>query len=152
MAKESKNTKIDLQDVSLVIPSDARYLKIVRSLLESTGELLDFPERDIHALVLAANEACANIIKHAYHQEPNHEITIKIGGNTNSVRIELHDQGSSFDPDRIKSRKLKDIRPGGLGIHLMRTLMDQVLYGTENDDGNRLILIKERSKEDDKIC
>ncbi len=144
--KLQKNFNKTLQ---LTIPSNPRYIKIVRSVLESLGQLYDYSEKDIHSIVLATNEACANIINHAYQNEHDHNIKIIISGFPNKISVELIDQGIHVDPEKIKPRKLKDVRPGGLGVHLMRTLMDEVIFDQEHGNENHLILIKERNKKDE---
>lgn len=143
----SKNCKSN-QSISITIPSDALYLKIIRSVLESIGEIFNFSQKDINAIELATNEACANIINHAYNDEPHHQIQITICGYPDKIKIELKDKGKKVDPDKIKSRKLDDIRPGGLGVHFIHSLMEEVVFDQDYEHGNRLILTKERSKND----
>ena len=138
------------RDVSLRIPSNARYLKIVRSVLEAIGQMFDFHEHTIQSVLLATDEACANIINHAYKEEPNHFIYVDIYPSTERLRIELRDNGIKVPPEKIKPRDLEDVRPGGLGVHLMRSLMDEVIFDQTYRAGNRLILIKERSQKNDK--
>jgi len=147
--KDTKKGKRSKEKLSLVIPSEARHLKIVRSALESLAKMFGYSEKDIHAIELATNEACANIIEHAYKNETNHLIYINVSCDSEKYQIELKDNGIKVNPKKIKPRKLKDIRPGGLGVHLMRSLMDNVNYDKDYREGNRLILIKERSKNDD---
>ena len=136
------------QTISITIPSDALYLKIIRSVLADIGEIFKFSQKDINAIELATNEACANIIKHAYNDEPNHQIHFTICGYPDKIIIELFDDGKQVDPDKIKSRKLDEIRPGGLGVHFIHSLMDEVVFDQDYKDGNRLILTKERSTND----
>jgi anti-sigma regulatory factor (Ser/Thr protein kinase) len=143
----SNKTKSN-QTISITIPSDALYLKIIRSVLADIGEIFKFLQKDINAIELATNEACANIIKHAYNNEPNHQIQITIFGYPEKIKIELQDDGKQVDPDKIKSRNLDEIRPGGLGVHFIHSLMDEVGFDQDYKDGNRLILIKERSTND----
>jgi anti-sigma regulatory factor (Ser/Thr protein kinase) len=147
--KRSQRQKNKTEKITIVIPSEARHLKTVRSVLESMANMYGYSEKDIHAIELATNEACANIIEHAYKNEPNHLIYIKICCDSEKYQIELTDNGMKVNPQKIKPRKLKDIRPGGLGVHFIRSLMDKVKYDKDYRDGNRLILIKERSKNDD---
>ncbi len=138
------------RNVSLRIPSNARYLKIVRSVLEAVGRMFDFQEHTIQAVLLATNEACANIINHAYKDEPNHFIYLDIYPSSERIQIELRDNGIKVAPEKIKPRELGDVRPGGLGIHLMRSLMDEVIFDQNYKPGNKLILIKKRSEKNDK--
>lgn len=100
-------------------------------------------EKDIQSILLATNEACANIIKHSYCEEPNHSIILRIFVDERNCRIELEDEGMPLQPEKIHSRPLDEIKPGGLGVHLIQSLMDQVIFDTNQDNKNRLILIKE---------
>lgn len=92
---------------------------------------------------LATNEACANIIKHSYREEPNHTILLRISIGEKKCRIELEDEGEPLQPEKIHSRPLDEIKPGGLGVHLINSLMDEVIFDTHTNNKNRLILIKE---------
>lgn len=131
--------------ISITIPSDALYLKIIRSVVAAVGKIFNFSQKDINAIELATNEACANIINHAYDNEPFHRIQITICGYPEKIKIELKDNGKKVSPEEIKSRKLDEIRPGGLGVHFIRSLMDEVIFDQEYKNGNRLTLIRERS-------
>ncbi len=89
-------------------------------------------------IILAINEACMNIIQHAYRGDTSGEIILEILDNERQLVVELHDHGRQADPGCIKPRALDDIRPGGLGTHFMRSLMDQCEYANEGEQGNRL--------------
>lgn len=141
MTQKSQFTK----KVSLSIPSDARYLKVLRSVLESLCHIFDFDERDIQSMQLAANEALANIIEHSYCNQEDCFIYITFSTSKTKLQLELEDYGTPMEPDKIKSRPLEDVKPGGLGVHFIKSLMDEVVFDCSNKR-NRLILIKENSK------
>jgi anti-sigma regulatory factor (Ser/Thr protein kinase) len=132
------------EEIQLTIPSDARYLRILRSTLESLAVLFNFDETDIRDITLAANEACSNIIRHAYSNRNDRPIFVTIRGFPDHLTIELVDHGKPLDPAKLQARQLTDVRPGGLGLHLIHTLADEVIYDTEFEDGNRIVLIKRR--------
>ncbi len=145
-----KNQSKQSNKVSLTVPGDARYLKVLRSVLESVGQIYDFEEKDIQSMQLAANEAFANIIEHSYCNQANCPIYITLSSSKDKLQLELEDEGIPLEPEKIKSRALEDVKPGGLGVHFMKSLMDEVIFDTSNKR-NRLILIKERSKSNERF-
>jgi len=78
-------------------------------------------------LVLAIDEACTNIIRHAYGLEGK-PIRLEMAKLRDRVRFTLRDYGRSCDLKRIRSRELEDIRPGGVGVHIIRQAFDYVKY------------------------
>ena len=141
--------------IRLRIASAAAHLPVVRAALERFCQLLGL-DADMGAeIVLAVDEALTNIIRHAYHGAADKPIEISFAcvgaaGGGQALRIELRDWGESVDPSRIKSRDLDDIRPGGLGVHLMQNCMDTVEYAPGPEGGTRLTMtraLRPRSKE-----
>ena len=106
---------------------------------------IGFDEDAANKIILATDEACTNIIEHAYNNFPNEKIVIKIKTINNKFSITITDTGHHFDPGLIeepnieKSQKMK--KGGGLGIFLMKKLMDEVMYKAKKN-GNELVLIK----------
>ena len=93
-------------------------------------------------LVLAVNEACMNIIQHAYADSMEGEIRIKLAMHADRLVIELEDDAPCIDPSTVKPRGLDELRPGGLGVHFIREILDEVAFLPCGDPGNRLRLIK----------
>ena len=79
-------------------------------------------------LVLAVNEACMNVIQHAYRDAATGEIILEILNNDGVLVFRLADFAAPVDIAALKPRALDEIRPGGLGLHLIRTVMDEVVY------------------------
>jgi anti-sigma regulatory factor (Ser/Thr protein kinase) len=94
---------------------------------------------------LAIDEALTNIIRHAYQGGPG-KMTVSVAANDDKIEIVLEDQGAKFDPTLVPSPELPRHRPGGLGVHFIRTIMDQMIYDDQYPSGNRLRLIKHRTK------
>ncbi|MDQ7053549.1 MAG: ATP-binding protein [candidate division KSB1 bacterium] len=128
--------------VDLAIPSDPRLLKIVRMTIMHLTELAGFGEEEQKSVALAVDEACSNIIKHAYGGATDRPIIIRFQLLDHGLRVLLRDYGRKADLSKIKSRELDDIRPGGLGVHLIRSVMDVVEYDNSLDEGNLLTLEK----------
>ncbi|MCX6557661.1 MAG: ATP-binding protein [Candidatus Aminicenantes bacterium] len=100
---------------------------------------------------LALDEVVSNIVRYAYDDPQPHEIVVRLKGSRDSVRISVEDDGRPFNPLLVPeidvNAALSERRPGGLGIHLVRRLLDQVRY-QRRPAGNRLILIKRLGKEE----
>lgn len=131
-----------MQTIELRIPSDPKMLKIVRSTVAHLCQILNFSSVDRNSVVLAVDEACSNVIKHAYQGQIDQLIQIIFNLTPEMIEIQLHDHGKPVAREAIKSRDLKDIRPGGLGVHLIQNVMDEVKYDSRPADGNWLRLVK----------
>lgn len=128
----------------LSIPSNPNYLGTVRAFLTSLLHKLDFDEQEIHGVVLAVNEAYANIIEHCYRGDTAQRIDLTIQVAPTCLTVEIRDYGEPPDLDAIQPRSLHDVRPKGLGTHFMRTLMDDITYHASNP-GTLLRMTKRRS-------
>lgn len=108
----------------------------------------------IFHIELACDEACTNVIEHAYAGEDRGEIRVSWECKGASFVINIHDNGRSFDPGAIPKPALPeladdapppsidDVKVGGLGIHFMEQLMDEVTFSFDGDAGNTLTLVK----------
>ena len=86
------------------------------------------PTRTATAIELAVVEGFSNVIRHGYGGRTDQRIEIRLRVPPGTFRIELDDWATFVDPSRIASRPLDEVRPGGLGVHLMRSTMDVVDY------------------------
>jgi serine/threonine-protein kinase RsbW len=137
----------------------AKAHKLVKTIESRTDNLLEvrefvlraardfgFSEEEASKIVLAVDEACTNVIKHAYQFAPDREIEIVILPVKNRMQITVIDDGRSFNPSVAKLPDLKQhlshYRRGGLGIYLMRTLMDKVEYKYAPGKKNEVRLTK----------
>jgi serine/threonine-protein kinase RsbW len=103
-------------------------------------------ETAVFHIELACDEACTNIIEHAYGGEDNGSITISWQVEAGMFVITLKDNGRAFNVDQIPAApdtdNIENIKIGGLGIHFMRKLMDDVQFSTEPPTGNKLVMKK----------
>ncbi len=106
------------------------------------SELCGFSEEECNALTIAVDEAASNIIRHTYEGNPDQEIVVKFRVLQDRLEVVLRDFGKKVDPKKIRPRNLDDIRPGGLGVHLIKTTMDEVHYDNTLEVGNQLVLAK----------
>ncbi len=101
-------------------------------------------EENLEHLVMAINEACMNVIQHAYRGDENGEVVIEFWKADDELTIKIIDFAEYADLESIKSRDLDDVRPGGLGVHLIHQVMDYVEYKHQPDmNGNVLELRKQ---------
>ena len=111
-----------------------------------TAEKAGLDETAVYAVQLAVDEACTNIIEHAYGGESLGEISISTTVTPESFVVEIHDHGQPFDPDLIPvpntNLPLDEIQPRGVGLFLMRKMMDEVRFKFEPNLGNTLTMVK----------
>jgi serine/threonine-protein kinase RsbW len=121
-------------------------LREVRHFVEAAARQFGFVDEDVSNIVLAVDEACTNIIKHAYGGSSTGEIRVTVIREGTSFEVQIHDQGRPFDPESIHPPNLKqhlsEYRRGGLGVYLMRRLMDQVEFSIHPGRPNEVRLVK----------
>ena len=136
----------DKQPLRLVIQSRTENLRRVREFISEAARGAGFDEESVQKIALAVDEACTNIIKHSYQFAPEGEIEILIHTRDGSFEVMITDHGKSFDPDAVQVPDMKEYirkyRRGGLGMYLMRSLMDVVEYSTSPDAKNTVRLVK----------
>lgn len=128
------------------INSTTEHLLEVREFVAAAAREFGFSEEETSKIALAVDEACTNIIKHAYQYKPDQRITVSIFREKPKFEISIVDEGKKFDPESIKPLDLKDhlshYRRGGLGVYLMKTLMDKIEYKTLSGKKNEVRLTK----------
>lgn len=102
---------------------------------------------------LALEEIFTNIVRHGYDDAGDHDVLIRFGCGRDRVRISVEDDGRPFNPLQAPkvdiAAALSERRVGGLGIHLVRRLLDEVRY-QRRPRGNRLILVKRLNQEENR--
>ena len=117
------------------------FRKELRQILSHAG----WEKKTTEEILLAVDEALTNIIRHAY-QGSSGKMMVSVLASDDKIEIVLEDRGMKFDPTQVPSPELPRHRPGGLGIHFIRTIMDQMIYDDQDPAGNRLRLIKYKAK------
>ena len=128
--------------IRLSFLSHPRYLDPLRALVREATGLVGLEEEESAKVVLAVQEAMANVIRHCYKDCPDERIDVTFSFTDEQVEIRIDDYGKWVDPSQIKGRDLDDVRPGGLGVHLMRSVMDKVEYKRNEWGGTSLTMIK----------
>lgn len=107
-----------------------------------------FSDKDIYNIQLATDEAASNIIEHAYQSIPGKILELACGMQGDVITIVLTDYGELFDPSEVPVPDLKadlsDRKIGGLGIFLMRKLMDEIQYKPGPNQSNVLTMTKRK--------
>ena len=127
---------------TICFSSDTCHLAKVRAEVRAFLGRNGFDECATELMVLALDEACTNVIRHAYAHACK-PVRLEMTAPRGLVRFVLRDYGRSCDPEKIKGRELGDIRPGGLGVHIIRQAFDSVTYSPQ-PKGTRLVLEKKR--------
>lgn len=135
---------------SLNVPSSTENLAMIRDFVSNIGVQVGFTDAEVARLALAVDEACANVIEHAYSQEITHDVTIRAVVDEDTLRFEIVDTGRHFDPALIQSQDVEELirqrKSGGLGLRLIRTIMDDVQYRIIPGEKNELRMTKNLKK------
>ena len=123
--------------------ADPDQLSEIRSIVRSSVENLGCDYHLAQKIVLAVNEACMNIIQHAYNNEESGEFQISLKESDNKLYFTLTDSAEHIDLESLKSRDLDDIRPGGLGLYFINEVMDEFRIGhLDGEKGNYIEMVK----------
>lgn len=131
--------------IDVIIPTQTKYLNLIGSIGERIAKELDNYAGDREALAyhlnLVLTEATANAIKHANYHNPKDTVRILIHIHDNELNIKVYDHGQGFDLETVPLPDFEHPKEGGMGLFLIRTLMDSVTY-TKLDNCNVLEIIK----------
>jgi anti-sigma regulatory factor (Ser/Thr protein kinase) len=123
-------------------------LAVVRGAVRALASQANLSSHDIDKIILAISEALTNIIRHSYNGPCDDPIEIAMGQTIHqpsgrpALQWVIRDYGKTVDPATIKGRDLEDIRPGGLGIHIMQAVMDIVEFQKPDHPGMILLMVK----------
>lgn len=130
----------------MALTSDTDRLAEARDLVTALAGRLGFNDGQAGQIALAVDEALGNVIRHGYGGRGGQPIELLLERISESARTGLQvticDQGRQVDPASIVGRELSDVRPGGLGTHIIRGLMDEVEYARGEQCGMKLRLLK----------
>lgn len=136
---------------TLQVPSSTENLALIREFVSSAAKQAGFDDKEVGRLELAVDEACANVIEHAYGHDVSKEVIVRARLDENEFSIDIEDTGKGFDPASVNQEELEQLiskrRTGGLGMRLMKTLMDEVRYEIEPGKKNALHMSKRLKKD-----
>jgi anti-sigma regulatory factor (Ser/Thr protein kinase) len=128
--------------VEVRLVSHPRFIQFVRLLAGEGASLAGFCDEERGRIELAVVEGFTNVIRHGYGGRTDQRIDIRLEAPPGRLRIEFIDWATYVDPSKIVSRPLDQVRPGGLGVHLMKSTMDVVEYLKNAQGGTTLVLEK----------
>lgn len=132
--------------ITIQIAADVREIERLNKLVRQFGELHDVPSRTLYAVNLALDELVTNVMLYGFEAPEGRKVTVKITTAAGELTASVHDDGKAFNPLEAKApdlnAPLEDRDLGGLGIHLVRSLMDHVTYARE--DNHNVLTVRKR--------
>jgi serine/threonine-protein kinase RsbW len=132
----------DSPPLTLSLPSDLRFLAVARTFVEAVCQVGGLDRGATTAVVLATNEAVSNVIRHANAGLANAKLQLQCRFQPDGLEICVLDEGAPFDLEAVPHLNPAEIRIGGRGVFLMRTLMDELSCGPRGEGGNALRMVK----------
>jgi serine/threonine-protein kinase RsbW len=135
----------------LAVESDLKNLPVIGEFIDEVMQCFGVDDaKDVYAVQLSVDEACTNIIKHAYANKQEGKIVVRcLISETSKFVVQIMDWGDAFDPTALPTPDthgaLNERKEGGLGVFFMKKFMDEVTY-RRSDNMNLLILAKHIKK------
>jgi len=126
----------------LSLPGRAQSLILVRRAVEAAATSCGFAKEQTQDIVLAVDEACQNVVRHAYGGQGGGDIVVELRREQGAFQMLIRDFAVAVDVARIQPRELDDVRPGGLGVHFIREVMDEMDYLQPPDGQGNLLRLK----------
>lgn len=136
--------------VEIRLPNRLRYLSTLADFLKGVCQKHGVPTKDIEDILVAVDEASTNIIKYAYQVGPLNYFKVRVSLDRKLVQVDLLDRGKRFNPLEYplppKKRLTGDEKGLGMGIYVMKKVMNHIRYHYSPNEGNHLTLIKRISQ------
>ena len=127
-------------------PARHDHLRAISAFVMDAIKDAPFDNRQRYAIDLAVDEACSNVIDHAYKDIDQGEIRISLDLTETGLRITIQDDGAPFDPECVAepdlTSPLETRCERGLGVYLIREVMDEAAYDFSTPGVNQLTLVK----------
>ena len=123
----------------ITVPARADRLKLIRDAVTDAAMLSGCGEETVRDLVLAVDEACQNVIRHAYSGNEAGDMVVDVRREDDEIVVLLRDFAAPVDVTKVKPRDIDDVKPGGLGTYLMQQCMDEVTFMPPPADGGNLL-------------
>ena len=131
----------------LTFPANPNWFKTIRTLVLTATKHVGFSNQEASQVSLAIDEALCNIYRHGYQGNHLGSIDFTFESKTSpqlEIKMTIIDEGNQVPLEQIQSRALYEVRPGGLGVHLIKTIMDDA-HWSHADKGMKLEVIKRKS-------
>lgn len=133
---------------TLRVPARSSYLELVGTLVRWFGRRAGLSEEQREELEVAVDEACTNVVRHAFPNQADGEMTVVFRPTGEGLEVTIEDQGVPFDPEEgveiAHQKRSRDPASGGMGLLLIDRLTDAVHYRRDPQEGNRFTLIKRK--------
>jgi len=126
--------------------SDPRLLSVIRATTGQMALIAGFESQQVEHLKLAVDEVCTNIIRHTYKAEPDQKMVLVFTLLDNGIKVDIQDFGKKVDPHIFRMRSTPRSKPGGLGLFLIESMVDDIEFGLPTPVGNKCRLIKYTNK------
>ena len=130
------------QPFHLSVTTDPKGLGQIRNFIKNAAEKMRLNKKESAGLILAVDETCSNIIRHGYKKASDRQIGINLIPGKNRIQIEIIDDAVSFDLSAAKPGSPDNLEPGGLGIYIIKKVMDEIKYGIDDNGRNKTVLVK----------
>lgn len=140
-----------MEILTLTIPAAPRLLKVIRCMIAEICQLAGFSLKERDKVCLAVDEACSNIIRHSYKGNPEGQVQITCRLEADKITVSIRDFGEKIDLARVRQPDPDTVKPGGLGVHMIRSIMDEVEYDCSHEVGTEIHMtkyIQPREKQD----
>ncbi len=134
--------------IEITIGSHPRWLRLIRQTVLEYAREAGFDSRDGHAITLAVGEAVGNVIKHAYKGSAEGRFVVRCDAVDGGLEVWIRDEGEPFEVSHAPDLAPEELRVGGRGLYLMRTIMDEVVF---NETGNQVTMTKLHYDDDDVV-
>jgi serine/threonine-protein kinase RsbW len=122
--------------------SDPRLLSVIRAVTGQIAHVAGFSSKQIEQIKLAVDEICTNIIRHTYKGDPLQEMVLLYGLSEKGLEIHIQDFGKKVDPRLLQNPRPSSPKPGGLGLSLIRSAVDEIELVAPTAVGNKYRLVK----------
>lgn len=131
-----KHMPEDAAFIGLRLNGNSDTLALVRRVIDASVNHLSMSAALLNDLKLATTEACTNVIRHAYKFDASRYYDVEFRITNDFLFVELIYNDPGFDPNKIPTPDLKKMNEGGLGVFIIKNIMDYVKYTTDPDSGN----------------
>ena len=145
------STPLDRDTLEMRIPCETRFLSVVRLTVAGVAARSGLGVAEVDDVKVAISEACTNVIEHAYDATTSGTcalIHIRMTSREGELRLEIEDEGAGFDPKHLPKVDIEQRvqEEGGLGIYLMRQLMDEVKIESAPGSGTKITMVKRAAR------
>ncbi len=125
--------------INVQLSGNPRELALIRRIVHASTSAISVSVSCLNDVKLAVTEACSNVIKHAFKFDTNRKFDLKFQISKKLLMVQICYEDKAFDPDNIPVPDLEKIQEGGLGVFIIRNVMDDVLYSKDSATGKVIL-------------